>query len=270
MPPQPARPGPGFGFIILILLIVAGVIGFALYSFNEQNKRQAALDNWVTTQPVNAMILARHPNSRHVLMAHFTPWYNNGGQAGLERGQQEMQQIINTSYMTDFIWTVKENAIQDYIKAQLALLDRLVKLQAGKPGLCEDFFANSALFEQVDTKAGGRIFADYIAASGRLVLSAKDGVTYKMTPQHPNYAAALNAADGAFWRIFPSMHPALSHQQLEQAAKLFDPLRSCGGYAEYLRALLKMETGFQSLHWRASIEKERARYEALRRQRGSD
>lgn len=267
---QPAPAKANMAVIAIATLAALCVIGFMLYAFKKQEDRQAAITKWVDTYPVNAMVIAKHPNTRGLFNAHFMPYYDKAGQDGIERGQMELQQIFNVNYLTDYIWTVKEGAIKDYVDTQLALIDRLVKLQGNGPGLCEEYFANSALFEKVDATAGGRYFIEYMLASERLMLSAEDGVTYKITPQHHNYIPARNAASSAFWREFRALHPTLSQTQLQQAADLFDPLRSCAGYAEYLRALSKMDIGFQSLYWRSAMEKDRPRFEAMRRARGSE
>lgn len=251
----------------LIAAVAAGAIFFVTW---QQGQRQRAIDDWVHEYTVNAMVLQNHPDTLQRFRDHFVPYYDQLGEKGLAEGQLELQQILNVNYLTDYIWTVKDPELQRYLQTEMAFIDGLVKAQNGKPGLCEQYFGNSAYYAQAQQVTGGRLFLDFMLASEKLFLSAQDGVEYKITPQHGNYLMAREAANSAFWSSFQYQHPNLNHEQLLRARDLFNPLVSCAGYAEHLRALLAMPSGFMSLNWRAAMEQDRPQFEAMRRLRGSE
>lgn len=266
---QPAKPSPLIYKIPALLLIAGLALGIAY--FYQQSYRLKAVDEWVRTYSVNAMVLKKHPGTYTRFIQHFTPYYEKDQQEGLAEGQLEMQQIINVNYLTDYVWTVKDEALTRFLQAQLALLDALVRADGGRPGLCEQYYGNSALYAQVQQKAGGRLFLDFMLASEKLILSAEDDVPYKITPDHANYYTARTAANNAFWASFRRLHPELrTRDQLEKAHDLFNPIISCAGYAERIRALLAMDPGFMSFDWRAGMEGDRPAAEVQRRLRGSE
>lgn len=250
----------------LALCLLGGII---LYFYSYAN-RQKAIAAWVNGYPANALVLKAHPDTRTLFEKHFGFYYDRSGQDGLARGQLEMQQIINMNYLIDYIWSVKDDDIRRFVTAQLALLERLAKLQQNKPGLCERYYADSVLFEEVEQAAGGRLFLDFMLASEKLLLSAEDGQDYKMTPKHPNYRAAVTEARRSFWETFTAANPGLSTEQLQQAVHLFNPTVSCAGYASYLRTLLNMNQSFMPLYWRDGQEQGRAAAEAARKARGAE
>lgn len=265
-----AQKKPSQWIVVLPVLVLVAMISLTGYNFWHQHQSQKDIEEWVKNYPVNAMVLAKHPGTYPRFLAHFQNYYDRLGKDGLEVGQLEMQQIINVNYLSDYIWAVKDPEVMKYLRAQLELVEALVNKQNDGPGLCEQYFGNSALFDQVNQTAGGNYFAKYMLASERLVLSAQDGQEYKITPNSPKYYPAKNMANAEFWRSYKSLYPDLSYTELQRAAELFDPLKSCAGYATNLRALLQMQPSLASLTWRSSLEGSKALSEAMRRLRGSD
>lgn len=255
--------------ILSTLLVLAALVTIG-HSFSTERATKQAIEKWIKNYPVDVMVIEKHPNTYDRFFQHFRPYYAQMGEAGLAQGQMELQQIFNVNYLTDYIWTVKDAEIKEYVRTQLALVDQLLKAQGTQNGLCEQYFGNSALFSKVNEAAGGSYFAAYMQASEKLMLSARDGVEFRITPKAANYFMAVNAADAAFWQEFGTQHPELTQEGLQRAASLFDPLRSCAGFAQYLRALYNMPSGFMSLYWRNAMEKQRPQFEAIRRLHGSE
>jgi len=258
-------------YIVCALLVALG--GGMVFLKWKQYSDRAAIESWIRDTPVNAMVLARHPSPQVAdrFRAHFNNYYfNSGGQAGLALGQLEMQQIINVNYLSDFIWTVKDENIREYLKQLYFLTASLVKVDGGRPGLCEKYFADSSKFSEVDKAVGGNIFADYMAASADLVLSARDNKPYAIQPGTMDYMSAKQRANAAFWTKFRENHPSYSNAQLVRVAQGFNPLVSCAGYAEYLRSMLQLENEHLSIQWRSGMEADRPALEARRKASGSE
>lgn len=253
----------------IIGVIFLGLVGAGAYKW-KQHADQQAIEDWIHLTPVNAMVLEKHPSPVVVdrFRAHFTKYFQTeGGAVGLAKGQLEMQQIININYLTDYIWTVKDEAIREYLKRQYFLITALSKQGAG---LCEKYHADSSLYKDVDAAVGANLFPDFMTASEKLILSAADNQPYKMRPGGMDFIAARQRANDAFWNKFRENHPGLTTPQLQRVAQGFSPLTNCAGYAEYLRTLLLLDNDNMSIQWRAGLESDRPAAEARRRASGSE
>jgi hypothetical protein len=251
---------------LLGLLALAG-IGFMAYSTNQGVQ---AVEEWVQTYPTNAMVLQKHPNTLPRFIQHFQSYYDRSGKDGLLEGQLEMQQIMNVNYLTDYIWEVKDPQLRQFLTAAYNMIQALVNKGNGQPGLCEKYFGNSAHYAEVNQTLGGDLFPDYMKASEKLLLSAKAQEQYPIHPKSMGYFRFVEAVNARFWKSYRGVYPGLTYDEMQARAQSFDPLRSCVGYASYLRVLLTLDDTSMSLLWRSAMETDRPRWEAMRQQRGSE
>ena len=263
--PPVIRPSGTSSYTLVFMLFVA-FFAFCFYGYGHWtvNREQQVVEDWIRNNPVDAMILKRHPNTWPLFVQHFTPYYARQGRLGLEEGQLEMLQIAHVNYITDYIWQIGDRELDQFLKAQYVLTSSLIRDKDGQR-LCQDYYANSALFNQVRDTVGDRVFVDYMKAIERLMLSAEVNPTSGITPASPQYATDSRSALQAVMTEYGRLAALAGLRNLNTG-----PTQNCPGFALYLHALLNVDPSTRSLAWRSAMEAFRPSGEAARRARGSE
>lgn len=262
---NPAAPKANTEILVILGVLIVGVIAAFGYMQWKAYAQRTAIHDWITTNPVNAMILERHPATYPRFVQHFTPYYEKQGALGLEEGQIEMLQIAHVNYLTDYIWQIGDRELDDFLNAQFKLTAMLVR-NTKDNGLCEQYYGDSSLYNSVRAAVGDDIFVGYMKTIERLFLSAKVSRPREITPSSRNYAQMTRAAGLSILLEYTKLYPGATLQSIYG----FDPTKSCRAYASYLRTLLTSPQSNRSLVWRAAMEAERPKAEAARRARGSE
>jgi hypothetical protein len=247
---------PALVFILFVAFFAVCFYGYGRWTVNSD---QHVVEDWIRNNPIDAMILKRHPDTWPRFVQHFTPYYQKQGRLGLEEGQLEMLQIAHVNYITDYIWQIGDRELDQFLKAQYVLTSSLIRDKDGQR-LCQAYYANSALFNQVRDTVGDRVFVDYMKAIERLMLSAEVNPTSGITPDSPHYITDSRSAMQAVMT---------EYGRLATLAGLRDrntgPTQNCPGFALYLHALLNVDPSTRSLAWRSAMESFRPSGEAARR-----
>lgn len=272
--------------------VIAGAIVFVLaggglfFHLDQQKKEAAAaVSNWITTQPVNAIILRDHPKSQGYLQRHFAAAYDTKGQAGLEPAQARLLPIFNEFFLVDYAWYIEDKALRNYLRKEYNFLMTLhdktkppavaagAKKKSKKkkaPPVCDQYVNNPTKDQAARKAVGDKIYDDYLKASEDLMLSASDKKLYPFWPGAEGYDTALKMSTAAYMSKIATLFPTeaasialtLAESDPEQGKR-----PDCQTLLYLTYALLQMDTPYMSLLWRSGAESSRPRILAERQKR---
>lgn len=247
-----------FFIVILLCILLAG--GYGAWSWQGQKaEAKKTVEEWIQSNPVNAMILQDHPEAYPRFYSHFLKYYEDRGAGGLKDAQTEMQQIANASYLVDYMWYVSDAAVKDNLVREYVFLKALVENDKGKGkkkgrGICEKYLKNSALFQRARETAGGSLHDDYIRSSEELFKSALPRKLHPVWPGAPDFKAYVTQSLLSYTVVLRQLYP--DSPELEAAFRDTGG-QNCKTLLMLYYALLQMPPPQMSLLWRTILEFER-------------
>lgn len=268
-----------------IVIVLAG--GGLFFHLDQQKKQaEAAVRNWITTHPVNAIILRDHPKSQTYLQRHFAAAYDAKGKAGLEPAQAELRPVFNEFFLVDYAWYVDDKTLKNYLRKEYNFLMTLhdkttpppeapgAKKKKSKkkkaPPVCDQYVNNPTKDQAARKAVGDKIYDDYLKASEDLILSAREKKLYPFWPGAEGYDTALQMSTTAYMSKIATLFPteaasialALAQSTPEQGKR-----PDCQTLLYLSYAMLQMDTPYMSILWRSGAESSRPRILAERQKR---
>lgn len=255
-----------------IALVVAGY--FYFQSAQLEKEAVASVKKFISSNPVNMMIIKDRPEAGARFMAHYRAAYDAGGEKAMQAAQMDMQQIQNINFLPDYIWYVEDKPLRNYLQFEYAFLKKLMDLDDAKiaaiaaskknprgpmPKMCEAYIANPANYAAASTAAGAELFIGYMKSSKRLFLSAVPKKLYPMWPGVSVYKDAVKMSYNSVTAVALRIYPELDLRGINKKQT------SCQAYLSVLYATIKQDDPTMSLMWRWSMEGRRLEVEKLKK-----
>jgi hypothetical protein len=254
--------------ILIIFLLVAGGVGYFVYSKKMEEKAKIeAVQAYIAGQPSLQLVLKDHPKNAGFFFTHFANAFEkNGGLAGMEAAMPEMQQAIDQNYLIDNIWYYDEMALRNYLVREYNFLVSLKKNDP-KGAVCTAYIKDSTNFGPAARAAGGDLHKLYMDSSAKLFKSAAPHKLYAIWPGVPGYKEELQKVMMKF--VMAMIMSARNDPKVVETLK--NPSlagRDCTLALLMDGALVQMSPPEMSLLWRAMMEQARPTIEAERKKRG--
>ena len=257
------------------LFLTLGVMGLAVagyfYFQSAQLEKEAvaSVKKFISSNPVNLMIIKDRPETAPNLIAHYRKAYDAGGEKAMQSVQIDMQQTQNINFLPDYIWYVEDKPLRNYLQFEYAFLKKLMDqddaktaaIEASKrrarpgPKLCESYMAKPMDYTAASTAAGADLFMSYMKSSKRLFLSAQPKKLYPMWPGVDLYKDAVKMSYNSVTAMALRIYPELDLRGINKKQT------SCKAYLAVLYAMIKQDDPTMSLMWRWSMEGRRLEVE---------
>lgn len=235
----------------LAAILFALICTWFVSKFTDDYNRKAAVDVWITQNPINRDITARHPDSTQAVGALFGRYYDAMGLKGLPGAQNEILHVYRAGYLNDYTWRYSPAAIRNFLYAEAVFTRAIVQADKNQ-GLCEKFLHGEATGYDVQTVVGPATFDPYNKAIAELIQSGIDGHDSDITPDSPTYTGALAAARAVMHQKLLADVPAAD--QVTAILADYRPRANCIRFLNAASAQLKLQDPEMVLIWRADLD----------------
>lgn len=163
----------GIAYLLLKKWDVSLFLGMALITLGWMFYGTAldyALENWLASQRVYAVLFADFPPDKDHFIAEFRQAYKEGPEAFTQK-QEEMKIIMMEHHVKHYIAQTPSSIVSQYINAETWLLSDLFNKN---PSLCQQYLSNSAIFADVWRISGSEIFLKSIYFTPFMITESVD------------------------------------------------------------------------------------------------